>query len=324
MAGISSKAAYTLENKKQKFQGQEFADDLGINYYEFKYRNHDPQIGRFIQIDPLANKYVYNSTYAFSENHVTAHVELEGLEKFSINGENLSGNTNSSAARGARNQAMLAADRKAASLPETSVKQTGGSNYRSGSFNMTDRKTGATVSQSVSAPLINDPRVSVSSKYGSDGLQAVQIVIGSPTSGVQQMFLNGKTQTAFVDGGKNSPAGESVASKPYYNTSGDLSDAYYANATWQNNAGTGAITNFDVPSAAQSLPQLNFETYFVLTNYAGSGQDKIVARVDWGYTSDAAGNVTPAGTPKVVPTNQFSKTAATIIKHDYPGYQTVQ
>ncbi|ANH80062.1 hypothetical protein A8C56_02850 [Niabella ginsenosidivorans] len=51
-----------------------------MNYYSFKYRNHDPQIGRFIEVDPLSDKYVHNSTYAFSENKVTAHVELEGLE----------------------------------------------------------------------------------------------------------------------------------------------------------------------------------------------------------------------------------------------------
>lgn len=84
MAGISSKAAGKLENKKNKFQNQEFNDDLGVNYYEFRYRNHDPQIGRFIQIDPLADEYVYNSTYAFSENKVTGHIELEGLEAVDV------------------------------------------------------------------------------------------------------------------------------------------------------------------------------------------------------------------------------------------------
>jgi len=54
-----------------------------LNWVQFKWRNHDPQIGRFIEIDPLANDYVYNSTYAFSENKVTNHIELEGLEAVS-------------------------------------------------------------------------------------------------------------------------------------------------------------------------------------------------------------------------------------------------
>jgi RHS repeat-associated protein len=80
MAGISSKAAGTIQNKEKTFQGQRFDDDLGLNWIQFKWRNHDVQIGRFIEIDPLADKYVYNSTYAFSENKVTNHVELEGLE----------------------------------------------------------------------------------------------------------------------------------------------------------------------------------------------------------------------------------------------------
>ncbi len=80
MAGISSKAAGKLENKYEKFQGQPMDDDLGLNWYGFKWRNHDPHIGRFVQIDPLSEKFMYNSTYAFSENKVTNHIELEGLE----------------------------------------------------------------------------------------------------------------------------------------------------------------------------------------------------------------------------------------------------
>jgi RHS repeat-associated protein len=80
MSGIASKAAGELKNKEKTYQGQRFDDDLGINWVQFKWRNHDPQIGRFIEIDPLSEDYEYNSTYAFSENMVVSHFELEGLE----------------------------------------------------------------------------------------------------------------------------------------------------------------------------------------------------------------------------------------------------
>jgi len=76
--------SYSRENsvdQKYKFQGQEHIDDLDLGWDSFKWRNHQPDIGRFFNIDPLAEKYVYNSPYAFSENHVVAHRELEGLEK---------------------------------------------------------------------------------------------------------------------------------------------------------------------------------------------------------------------------------------------------
>jgi RHS repeat-associated protein len=87
MAGISSKALAFGEpkNKEHTFQDQRLDDDLGLNWVQFKWRNHDPQIGRFIEIDPLSEKYDYNSTYAFSENKLTVHVELEGLEAEYIN-----------------------------------------------------------------------------------------------------------------------------------------------------------------------------------------------------------------------------------------------
>ena len=85
MAGISSKALNGIAENRIKFQGQElankeFSDGSGLDWYEFKYRMHDPQTGRFLQIDPLADEYEYNSPYAFSENKVIVHREIEGLE----------------------------------------------------------------------------------------------------------------------------------------------------------------------------------------------------------------------------------------------------
>jgi RHS repeat-associated protein len=75
--------SYRRENSvvnRIKFQGQEHIDELNLGWDSFKWRNHQPDIGRFFNVDPLAEKYVYNSPYAFSENKVVAHRELEGLE----------------------------------------------------------------------------------------------------------------------------------------------------------------------------------------------------------------------------------------------------
>ncbi len=69
-----------------KYQGQELQDELNLNWDSFKWRNYDFAIGRFMSVDPLAEKYVYNSTYAFAENRVVDGRELEGLEWVNSNG----------------------------------------------------------------------------------------------------------------------------------------------------------------------------------------------------------------------------------------------
>jgi len=68
------------ETYKYKFQGQELSEELGYNMYEYKYRHYDASIGRFVSIDPLANTYVNNSTYAFQENKLGLGTEVEGKE----------------------------------------------------------------------------------------------------------------------------------------------------------------------------------------------------------------------------------------------------
>ncbi|WP_308694211.1 RHS repeat-associated core domain-containing protein, partial [Winogradskyella haliclonae] len=69
-----------VENPYNTFQGQEISKELGYNMLEFKFRHYDPAIGRFVVVDPLAEHYSYNSTYAFQENKLGLGIELEGLE----------------------------------------------------------------------------------------------------------------------------------------------------------------------------------------------------------------------------------------------------
>lgn len=76
--GLTFNSYSVAPENKYKFQGQEHQDETGWD--SFKWRNHQPDIGRFFNVDPLAEDYYYNSPYAFSENKVIAHIELEGLE----------------------------------------------------------------------------------------------------------------------------------------------------------------------------------------------------------------------------------------------------
>jgi len=80
-----------VQNRKSEvypsgFNGQEKDDEIkGVgNSLEFKFRDYDSRIGRFISIDPLFKVYPWNSTYAFAENRVIDGVDLEGKEYYSV------------------------------------------------------------------------------------------------------------------------------------------------------------------------------------------------------------------------------------------------
>lgn len=67
------------------FQGQEVEKDLDLGWSQFEFRMHDPALGRFASLDPLSQKYPYNTPYAFSENKLINGKELEGLEFVNTN-----------------------------------------------------------------------------------------------------------------------------------------------------------------------------------------------------------------------------------------------
>lgn len=75
---------FSDEGHRYGFQGQEKDDEVKGegNSVNYKYRMHDPRIGRFFSLDPLAPDYPWNSPFAFSENRVIDGVELEGLEYY--------------------------------------------------------------------------------------------------------------------------------------------------------------------------------------------------------------------------------------------------
>ena len=78
----------TLSNGyRYSFQGQESDNEIKGegNSVNYKYRMHDPRIGRFFAVDPLSAKYPFYSPYVFSGNRVIDARELEGLEPDHLN-----------------------------------------------------------------------------------------------------------------------------------------------------------------------------------------------------------------------------------------------
>lgn len=64
------------------FQGQRHDDEIKGegNSIEYKYRMHDPRLGRFFAVDPLTKKFPQWSPYQFGGNQVISSEELEGAE----------------------------------------------------------------------------------------------------------------------------------------------------------------------------------------------------------------------------------------------------
>jgi len=94
MAGISSKALnFGGSENKQRFNGyerqnKEFSDGLGLEWYDYKRRFYDNQIGRFFCVDSKASDYPYYTPYQFAGNQVTVAIDLDGEEpKYMIDGK---------------------------------------------------------------------------------------------------------------------------------------------------------------------------------------------------------------------------------------------
>jgi RHS repeat-associated protein len=74
--GVNS-SVLSPENK-YKLKGKEWQDELGLNEYAFGFRDYDPAIGRWNVIDPLAEKYITTSPYAFVQNNPLINREIDG------------------------------------------------------------------------------------------------------------------------------------------------------------------------------------------------------------------------------------------------------
>ncbi|WP_164914066.1 DUF6443 domain-containing protein [Aquimarina sediminis] len=64
--------------QKYGYNGKELEEDLGLNWHGYGARNYDATIGRWMNIDPLTEKYYDKSSYNYSLNNPVFFVDPDG------------------------------------------------------------------------------------------------------------------------------------------------------------------------------------------------------------------------------------------------------
>ena len=82
LAGRSLASSILPTTTRNKFTEKEWDDEFGLNWNYFGARYYDPQIGRWMVRDPLAEKYADVTPYQYTHNNPINRFDLDGKADF--------------------------------------------------------------------------------------------------------------------------------------------------------------------------------------------------------------------------------------------------
>ncbi len=80
--GLSFNSYQRVTSKENDYlyNGKELQDELDLNWLDYGARMYDPAIGRWLVVDPMADKYIKISPYAYVANVPTLLVDPDGMQ----------------------------------------------------------------------------------------------------------------------------------------------------------------------------------------------------------------------------------------------------
>ncbi|MFW6327936.1 MAG: RHS repeat domain-containing protein [Bacteroidota bacterium] len=86
-----SELSYGTGTNKYLYNSKEIQNDFDLYWYDYGARFYDPMLGRFHSIDPLAEKFSFQTPYSYGANNPILNIDVNGeyfLKYSSKNGGN--------------------------------------------------------------------------------------------------------------------------------------------------------------------------------------------------------------------------------------------
>ncbi len=210
-----------------KYNGKELQDELGLNLYDYGFRNYDPALGRWLSPDPLSEEYPSWSPYNYVKNNPLRYTDPNGLWVddyiFNENGDYVRTDENNK--------------------PDKIVVENSKTGKKEGTYSFNDAKDAKALKKSIkngdpmSIVFITDENIQTAMDFGlagSENESATTFIERESRPAGDESLLSGISngQLDFVSSGEVTPGALHLVKKDGATTGTAYNDYDYGNFLW--------------------------------------------------------------------------------------------